>query len=76
MELYMEILQKKIKDNPILCDEIHQIVKMECYQALWKIKQILSDETLSDAECFYKIEAIVCAFEEIGSNGGGRHDFG
>lgn len=76
MELYMEIFQKRIKDNPVLADEIHKIVEMECYQALCKIKQILSDETLSDSECFYQIEAIVCALEEIGSNGGGRHDFG
>ena len=49
MELYMEIFQKRIKDNPVLADEIHKIVEMECYQALCKIKQILSDETRSDS---------------------------
>ncbi|MCD8355127.1 MAG: hypothetical protein LUE11_00940 [Clostridia bacterium] len=76
MELYMEIWEEKMKGNPVLADEIHQIVEMECYQALSKIKQILSDENMSDAECFRKIEAIVCALEDIGSNGGGRHDFG
>ncbi len=52
------------------------VVEGQCYQALQKIKAILNNETLDDKECFQKIEEIVCILEEIGSNGGSRHDFG
>ena len=31
--------------------------------------------SLDDAECFQRIEEIVCAYEAIGSDGGSRHDF-
>ena len=37
---------------------------------------ILDDDSLDDATCFQKIEEIVCVFEEMGFNGGSRHDFG
>lgn len=47
-----------------------------CYQTLQKIRDIVRDESLDDRECFAKIEEIVCLFEEIGSHGGGRRDFG
>ena len=43
---------------------------------LWKIRDILADDTLSDEECFRKIEAIVSLLEETGISSGGRHDFG
>ena len=43
---------------------------------LWKIRDILADETLSDETCFRKIEAIVSLLEEAGISPGGRHDFG
>ena len=55
---------------------VAEVIEGACYQALKKIKDILEDDTLDDPECFYKIEEIVCALEEIGSNGGNRHDFG
>lgn len=48
----------------------------DSYKALEKIRAILADDALSDAECFRKIEAIVCILEELGGDGGGRHDFG
>ena len=54
---------------------IGEIVEGRCYQTLQKIREILDDEALDDAECFKRIEKIVCALEEIGSNGGCRHDF-
>ncbi|MGI6261134.1 MAG: hypothetical protein ACOYJR_04765, partial [Acutalibacteraceae bacterium] len=37
---------------------------------------ILKDDCLNDAECFTKIEKIVCLFEESGVGCGSRHDFG
>jgi len=70
MDLYKEILLNKLERiNP---DEMQldRIVEMECYKALKKIKAVLEDEA-----CFMKIEQIVCALEEIGSDGGNRHDF-
>lgn len=47
-----------------------------CYQALEKIKAVVQDDSLSDGECFMRIEEIVCALEDLGSGGGPRHDFG
>ena len=41
-----------------------------------QIKAIIEDDRLNDSECFQKIEEIIRAFEEIGSGGGIRHDFG
>lgn len=43
---------------------------------LWKLRDILADDTLSDEECFRKIETIVSLLEEAGISSGGRHDFG
>lgn len=49
---------------------------MECYQALRKIRAIIEDDSFEDRDCFMKIEEIVRLFEELGSDGGSRHDFG
>ena len=82
MELYKEILAHALAYGDV---QIHisgleidaaKIVELECYQVLQKIKAVIEDDSLEDRECFMKIEEIVCAFEEIGSNGSGRHDFG
>ena len=51
-------------------------MELECYKALRKIKAILENDALADSECFQQIEEIVCTFEELGSDGGSRHDFG
>ena len=53
-----------------------EVIEGQCFQAIKKIKAIVDDETLNDPECFHRIEKIVCALEELGSNGGSRHDFG
>ena len=53
-----------------------EIVEMQCYQTLHSIQEIVRDTALEDAECFERIEKIICAFESIGSGGGSRHDFG
>lgn len=82
MELYKEILA-----HALICGEIQitfsgqepdvsKIIEGKCCKALQKIKTITEDDSLDDKECFMKIEEIVCALEEIGSNGGNRHDFG
>ena len=82
MELYKEILTHALSQQraeivfPDLRMDATQIVELECYRALQKIKAIIEDDSLDDESCFKKIEEIVCAFEEMGSSGGGRHDFG
>ena len=82
MELYKEILLNALYNEeiqisfPNLKVSPNEIVHLECYRALKKIKAILEDENLSDKECFMKIERIICVFEDMGSDGGTRHDFG
>ncbi len=82
MELYKEMLInilekenvsvefKNCKINPT------EIVNLAYYRALCDIKAILQDNSLTDKECFAKIEQIIVLFESIGSSGGDRHDFG
>ena len=82
MELYEEILSKKqteagdLSPCPYLRNLSLQMVELESYQALKRIKAILEDESLDDPECFTRIEEILCVLEDLGSNGGNRHDFG
>lgn len=74
MKLYENILINLLNDisNPI---NIEKIFHDKCYITLEKIRDIILDDSLTDPECFEKIEQIVLLFEEIGSNGGNRHDF-
>lgn len=80
MELYKEILGRALAQGEIKImiedHNIAQIVENKCYIALQRIKDILHDDTLNDEECFLKIDEVICVFEELGSTGGDRHDFG
>ena len=78
MELYKQILAEYIAQNVHFeeLENIEAIIHDRCYQTLSRIKQILEDDSLEDSECFYRIEEIVRAFEELGSDAGARHDFG
>lgn len=83
MKLYQEILchvfaNEKIQVSfpELVNTDVTKIVELECYKALGKIKAILEDDALADSECFQQIEEIVCTFEELGSGGSSRHDFG
>jgi len=82
MELYKEILSHVLAHAEVQITfpggepDIAKVVEGTCYQALQKIKAIIEDDSLENEACFMKIEQIVCVFEEIGSNGGSRHDFG
>lgn len=82
MELYKEILAHTLMYGEIKITfpneslDLSQIVEGSCYKALQKIKAIIEDDSLEDSECFTKIEEVICVLEEIGSNGGNRHDFG
>lgn len=82
MELYIELLAKLLENQninivfPNLHIDSNQLIEMECYAALQKIKAIIDDDSLQDSTCFMKIEEIICLFEQLGSNGKNRHDFG
>lgn len=82
MELYKEILAEVLAHQeiqitfPNLQINPTEIVELKSYQALQKIKAVITDDSLSDSECFMKIEEIISIFETLGSNGGTRHDFG
>lgn len=52
------------------------MVSGACYRALERIQAILKDDSLTDPECFQRIEAIVRVYEDLGGGAGSRHDFG
>lgn len=79
MELYEEILLRRLRQEgalPAVTVDVNRLAEQICYQALRKIKAILEDDALDDPACFARIEEIVCVLEELGSDGGVRHDFG
>lgn len=81
MELYKEILSHALMYGevrvvfPEQAQDTAQIINSSCYQALQKIKAIIEDDSLSDKDCFMKIEKIICVFESLGSDCGNRHDY-
>lgn len=81
MELYKNILSKILENEdvqiifPNLKINPTEIINLESYKALNKIKKIIDDETLTDEECFLKIEEIILVFEQWNGLDGYRHDF-
>ena len=55
---------------------INDSIEGECLAALKKIQAVIRDDSLTDEDCFEKIERIVCELEARGIDCGGRHDFG
>lgn len=82
MELYKEILAHILEKEevqvlfPNLKIEANEIIELACYKALCEIKAIIEDTNLDDEECFMRVENMVRVFENMGSDGGVRHDFG
>jgi len=76
MELYEQILCEVIAKEvvPGLHIDSAKLVEMKCYQTIRKISEIIADETLDDPACFWRIEEIVCALEELGIGCCGCHD--
>ena len=52
-----------------------EIVQLNCYQAIEKIRDVLQNEDLEDVDCFMRIEEIVNTLEDLGVDVDGRHDF-
>ena len=77
MELYERILCEEIARRmlPVVQEQGAQMVEMRCFEAIREIYRIVADERLDDPECFARIEEIVCVLDELGTGGGGRHDF-
>lgn len=72
------LLAQAIGREVIKCIEpehFNSIVNSGALQLLEQIRQILDDDSLTDPECFQKIEAIVAAFQQHGISTT-RHDFG
>lgn len=80
MKLWEQLLRETILSNIEIKYPsnrlIQSLVKETCYQTLEKIREVLSNDSLDDPECFERIEEIVSIFEEAGADCGGRHDFG
>lgn len=82
MELYKELLAHILSKAEIRVQfsdftiDANELVEQTSYKMLARIRDLIRDEKLSDAECFEQIERIVCLFEKMGSDGGARHDFG
>lgn len=76
-ELYEDILEElaaiiieKLRVDPA------DLIELASYRALQRIQAIVRDNSLDDTQCFYKIEKIISTLEELGSDGGSRHEFG
>lgn len=69
MELYQEILISILSKEPIqinfpnLTINAKEMIELECYKTLQKIKAVLKDDSLKDNDCFIKTEEIICLFE-------------
>lgn len=75
MELYKDLLLKILSTTPketLPPEAATTLVENTCYQAIQDIRIILDNDKLNDFEC---IEKIVRLLENMGSNGGSRHDF-
>lgn len=74
-EMLVEILHKEniSIDFGISKEQIVKLFSDTCFRALARIKAIVENDDLDD---FGAIEEIICVLEELGSNGGNRHDFG
>lgn len=77
-ELLLHLLQnEEIQITfPNLSLDMTQLLENKCFLALRHIREIIRDDTLSDKDCFDKIERIISVFEALGIDTAGRHDFG
>ena len=81
MELWEELLFGLLQNEEIEirfpnAPSFEKMLENKCYQTLQQIKEVIEDVSLDDKECFERVERIVRIFEEAGSDGGVRHDFG
>lgn len=81
MELYKELLENLAYNNkieisfPQFESEEKNIITNMCYKILCEIRNAVNDDSLTDEDCFMKIERIISVFEKYGIKSGPRHDF-
>ena len=80
MELWKELLISGLQNGYDVLESINdsalkKIIEDKSYKVLLEIKEVLNDSNLTDEDCFYKIEKIICKLEENGVFCE-RHDFG
>lgn len=81
MDVYQDILVRLFQRSDLhltisgLSGGLPELTEMRCFQAIQRIRAILNDESLSDEECFMHVEEIVNTLEDLGTDGGSRHDF-
>ena len=81
MKMYEQILVKALENETVqvVCPNVKlnptEIVQLNCYQAIEKIRDVLQNEDLEDVDCFMRIEEIVNTLEDLGVDVDGRHDF-
>jgi len=80
VELWESILIHAISKQGIVvtipdAPDMEKLFEMDCYQALRDIRTILEDDSLSDPECFMRIEETISLFEALGNDTGPRRDF-
>ncbi|MBS6367633.1 MAG: hypothetical protein KH420_09835 [Clostridiales bacterium] len=61
---------------PIFDRNATAITELKCYHILAQIRQVLNNETLTDTDCFERIEEIIKIFDAHSITGLNRHDFG
>lgn len=82
MELYAEMLTKILAGTsmeirfPDLDKELPELLRSAEHIALYRIKEIVEDDSIDDEECFERIELIMETLEEAGILCVNRHDFG
>lgn len=79
MDFYQSIIRKSLRIEGLDRESFQKmavsLAQDACCQALHEIREVLDDDTLDDPACFHRIEKIVTIYENLGSNGGSRHDF-
>ena len=82
MELFTQLFIKALEGQKVEVRfpdaelDLSEKIESVSLATLRRIREIVMDDTLNDAECFKKIEEIVRAYEQLGIHCGVRHDFG
>lgn len=80
MDLFKSILLSALNESKINIefsnsDIIEKSFNNKCYNLLVKITEILKSESYTDDECYFKIEEIVCLFEDNKIDCGNSHNY-
>lgn len=82
MEFYEELLHRSLGAagdalwrDPAFQQQIATFLESACCRTLRRIREIVADDALTDADCFARVEELVSALERLGLSCGARHDF-